>query len=353
MTARRGKAENLKRSKSAGRRRRPRATQARLADVATAAAVSTATASRALTRPETVSDQLRKRVTDAAGALGYIANGAARALAQRRSGWVGVLAGDLGEPGTAPALAALQHGLGVGGRALLLGMCGKDVTTLDAARMLLGRNVEALVFLGVAIPPDLAELRGIQRVPCVSVDRTDGSGFVAGSGLDLGRAGKLVADYLLQLGHRRLAVISASHSAIGDVLLETVRAEGVLAGAEVELLIPDDGLFAEQLAHRFALPNAPTAAICSSDVSALAMMQACASLGIDVPERMSIVGLGDTPLARCISPTLTSLRIPSSVAGLAAAEYVLAVLAGIPPARVECAVKLVIRRSSGRPGLNA
>ena len=100
------------------------------------------------------------------------------------------------------------------------------------------------------------------------------------------------------------------------------------------------------------MPNSPTAAICGSDAIALAVMHACARHGIEVPRRMSIVGFGDTPLARCVSPMLTSVRIAARGAGVAAAEYLLARLAGRASDITELPIKLVVRASTGPPMLS-
>ena len=332
---------------SGGNRRRARGVRATLADVASAAAVSTASASRALTRPEAVSEELRTRVTGAADLLGYVANSAARALARRESGCVGVIVGDLEEPGVAPALGALDERLAAAGWALLLRAGGEAATTLKSAAALLGRGVEGLVFVGVATPPGLAALRGIERLPCVSVDRGDETGFVGGTGLDRARAGQLIADYLLQLGHRRLAVVAGAASAVGALVAEAVRAERAGRGFELEVLSLNEAFAPDRIAAWPRLQNAPTALICGSDAVASAMMQACMNLGIGVPRQMSIVGFGDTPLARCVSPKLSSLRIPATAAGIAAAEHLLARFAGDTPDRTECSAKLVVRGSTG------
>ena len=332
------------------RRRRPHGARATLTDVARAAAVSTASASRALTRPGAVSDELRLRVSEAANTLGYVPNSAARALASRRSGLIGVVTGDLDEPGMAPALTALDARLTDAGWALLLGGGGKDGTPLDGVRALVSRGIEALVFLGAAIPTDLGEVRGLQRLPCVSVDRADRAGFTASAGLDLGRAGKLIAGYLGQLGHRRLAVVAESHSVIGALLVDALR-DNALAESTLEVLNIGDEPVAEGILKWLALPNPPTAAICSSDAVALAVMHACACHGIDVPGRISVVGFGDSPLARCVSPMLTSVRIPARSAGSAAAEYLLAHFAGRVADCTELPVKLAVRGSTGRSTL--
>ncbi len=291
-------------------------------------------------------------MSEAATVLGYVPNSAARALVRRRSGLMGVVAGDLAEPGLAPALAGFEARLTDDGWAPLLGGGRKDRTPLDEARALVGHGVEGLAFLGVGVPPDLGLVRGIQRLPCVSVDRTDASGFAANAGLDLARAGKLIADYLGRLGHRRLAVIAESRSAVGALLVYGLRPDKVPAGFSLELLTMDDEPLAEGLSRWFARPNSPTAAICGSDAVALAVMHGCARHGIDVPGRMSIMGFGDTPLARCVSPMLTSVRIPARAAGVAAAEYLLAHLAGRASDIAELPIKLVVRASTGPPMLS-
>ena len=333
-----------------GRRRpRPRGSQATLTDVARAAAVSTASASRALTRPQAVSDELRIRVAEAANTLGYVPNRAARALACRRSGSVGVITGNLNDPGMASALAALEARLTDAGWDLLLGSGSEDGTPLAGARALLSRGVGALVFLGVDLPSELREVRGIQRLPCVSVDRTDRTGFTASAGLDLGRAGKLIADYLGQLGHRCMAVVAEPCSLVSTLVVEALGADQALGGSAPEVMHIGDEPIAEGILRWLALPNSPTAAICVSDFTALAVMHACACHGIDVPGRLSVVGFGDSPLARCVSPTLTSVRIPARAAGIAAAEYLLARFADRVPDLAEWPVKLAIRGSTGPP----
>lgn len=333
------------RRKIASRRSGAHGRQATLKDVADSAAVSTASASRALTRPEAVSDALREKVLAAAAALGYVGNGAARALARRRSGWIGVVAGELDGPATAPALAALESRLTSAGWALLLATVGMEASPLDAARALAGRGVEALAFVGVAVPEGLAQLPGLERVPCVSVDRADDGRGVAS--LDLGRSGTLATDYLSSLGHRRIALIAEAHAHFDHRLRVTVRAECASTGTKLEVLDPAEESLSDTIAGWSATPTAPTAVICASDALALAVMLACFRAGTAIPGSLSIVGIGDTPLARRVSPMLTSIRIPGSAAGLAAAEYLLAQLAGTGFEPAELSIKLAVRGTTG------
>jgi LacI family transcriptional regulator len=288
-------------------------------------------------------------VSEAANTLGYVPNSAARALACHRSGLVGVVTGEFDEPGVATALAAFDARLAEAGWALLLRSGGKDGTPLASARALVTRGVEGLAFLGVRIPTELGELEEFQHVPCVSADRTDRTGFIASAGLDPDRAGKLIADYLGQLGHRSMGVVTESHSIIGALVVDALRANNAFDGSLLEVIYMGGEPVAEGILRWLALPNSPTAVICVSDAIALAVMHACACHGIDVPGRLSVVGFGDTPLARCVSPTLTSVRIPARAAGIAAAEYLLARVAGRVSDLAELPVKLAIRGSTGPP----
>ena len=84
---------------------------------------------------------------------------------------------------------------------------------------------------------------------------------------------------------------------------------------------------AVRAAIRRLIENAVTAIVALSDVAAAAALRECRALGVDVPGRISVMGCGDTALARCLDPQLTSVRVPASASGRAAAEYLVAVLA--------------------------
>jgi len=132
-------------------------------------------------------------------------------------------------------------------------------------------------------------------------------------------------------------------------MADALRADKALDGSPLEIMHISHEPIAEGILRWLALWNAPTVAICGSDATALAVMHACACHGIDIPGRLSVVGFGDSPLARCVSPTLTSVRIPARAAGIAAAEYLLARFADHLPDLSELPVKLAIRGSTGPP----
>src|SRR5215468_1404927 len=130
-----------------------------LRDVARAAGVSTASASRAIARPEVVSEQLRERILAAAGRLGYSPNLAARALVARRSGLVAMLLDAPIEPLRAAALAAIERELARAGYALLVATARGPEDALARSGDLLGRGVEGVICWSAA-DTDALRVRG-------------------------------------------------------------------------------------------------------------------------------------------------------------------------------------------------
>jgi LacI family transcriptional regulator len=91
-----------------------------------------------------------------------------------------------------------------------------------------------------------------------------------------------------------------------------------------------------------------TAIVACSDVAAAAVVRECRAQSRSVPDRMSVIGWGDTELARNIEPQLTSVRVPWRASGEAAAQYLVAAIAGRDFRWPELPLKLVIRESTGR-----
>jgi DNA-binding LacI/PurR family transcriptional regulator len=133
---------------TARRRRRAIATRGpTLHDVARAAGVSAASVSRALSRPELVSEAVHVRVRAAVRTLAYVPNAAAQALSGRSSRLVGAVVSTLDDPVTMLALEALTRELAVGGAALMLSLAGEDATD-ECVHGLLARGTDAIVFCG-------------------------------------------------------------------------------------------------------------------------------------------------------------------------------------------------------------
>jgi len=317
---------------------------ATLRDVARAAGVSVASASRALSRGG-VGPDLQSRIEAAAKRLEYRANLAARALVSRRSGLVGVLVGSVPDSLFAETVGALERRLRVAGYAVLL--ASRESTGESTAPMPL-RDSEAIVYVGIRPMNSEIELLGREALPWVSVCDAPGAERTF---LDVGRqrGGTLATRYLLDLGHRRFSVCAAAAS-------EThLGVAAALVGGVGTLIIGADqgGDLGANLAEgRSAiralldLDDPPTAIVCGSDLEALAAVRECSLRGIDVPGEISVVGFGDREFARHARPALTTVRVSAAAIGTHAGELLLAALRGEPTSLVEVPLKLVVRETT-------
>jgi len=328
----------------------------KLSDVARGAGVSLATASRALSEPGMVRAETRARVLGVAAMLGYVPHGAARALATRRSRTVGAVFPPVDNPIFAAATQALGHELAKSGYTLLLAAHEYDpAAELGATRTLLERGVDGLVLVGMDHDPELYALLKHAGVPYDLMWSVDPSGHHPCVGVAHRIASVRATQHLLELGHREFAVI-AGRTAHNDRSRE--RLAGVreaLAARAIELR-PDRIVESEfalpqaREALRLLLARAPgfSALVCGNDVLAIGALAECASRGIPVPGRLSIVGFDDIDMASGVTPALTTVRVPAEEMGRRAAARMLARLQGREVAHIEeLPAEVIVRASSG------
>jgi LacI family transcriptional regulator len=300
-----------------------------LRDVAAVARVHVATASRALDAETAhpVSQETRARVQQVAEELGYRHHMMARGLRRGFSSTVGVVVADLGNPYTAPILRGLQSSLETADYMALMTESRDDSEALErAVGHLLARQVDGLVLL-TARWGDLERIRGwMSRVPVVlAVRGLSGSGVPQVTHDDLGGA-RLAAGHLAELGLEAWAVPAASRPVFdeGRRLMAAALADGRPA----------------------------TAAFAHNDAMAMGAVRALRDAGLDCPRDLSVVGYNDVPMADCLDPPLTTIRLDGDMIGRRAAEAVLAAIRGlpIPDPGPPVPAELVVRASATRPG---
>lgn len=340
-------------------RRRGRAdgsVRATMVDVAAAAGVSTATVSRALVHPEGVTAPLVERVRLAVEQLRYVPNPAARALSSLHTRLVGVLVATLTDPVLGDALAAAQQALAEAGFGVLVAVTGGGQPATDAAaQRMAAREVEGLLVLGG--PPPAQAVRGGRegRTPIVALDGDPGAEGPLHCDVDYRLAGETVGHFLAGLGHRAWVFVAGTEdSGRCTALRAGLRAAmGPRGGAEVDAPAPGFRPPVAVLRGRvdawMRCPRPPTALMCADDLTALAVLKACADAGVAVPGQMSIVGCGDAPFAALATPALTTLRIPGAALGHEAVRLLLMAQDRVPVVGARLRCKLVVRRSSGAP----
>lgn len=330
-----------------------------LRDVANMVGVSISTVSRALHRPEMVDAKTRERISMAVNALGYVPQGAGRALSSRRTGTIGAVIPRFGASAFAQTLEALRHALGKANYTLLLSQpaVGED-TDIRLLRTLLERGVDGIVLLGNDCPASWQELITKNNVP-VALIWADSSQAPPGSvGFDNYSAGQQAAEHLLELGHRHFAYISGhlSHNQRArqryQGLLETIAARnGVLAR---ELIIEANYGFAEghACAQKLLATKRPfTALICGNDYLALGAMAGLREQNLKIPDDISVIGFNDSEYSPFIDPPLTTIHFPSVKIGEAAAHAILKGIdaKGTMPDALILPTHCVVRQSTRQP----
>ncbi len=316
----------------------PPATRTRTAarDVALLAGVSTATVSRALNNPEHVDPATLERVRDAMAKLRYVPHGVARSLRSQRSRMVGAIVPSFDYALYARTTSALQQTLSQHGYSVVLAEHHYDLAQeLQVARHLIEHGVDAFVFVGVEHDPRLFALLEDYGRPFVLTWGVDPEGRRPCIGFDNRAAGQLMARHLVELGHRRFAMISAPLDG-NDRGRE--RGAGIRAAlAEAGLHLPETHVqyaritlasAQEAMERLLALPQRPTAVLATNDVLAVGAMVACRAAGVRIPQDVSIAGVDNTDLGATQTPGLTSVRTPIVEIGRAAAEQLIARMDG-------------------------
>lgn len=324
-------------------------------DVAERAGVSQPTVSLVLSdsRSVRVADDTRERVLRAAQELGYRPNLLARGLVRQRSYALGLIVPDLSNPFFVDVVGGVQRVASEEGYAVLL--CETRHTPVERhLEELRGRLIDGVIIdaLGATSLPDeeLADLS-----PVLIDEESRRWPYVAS---DAEGAGRLAAQHLLELSHRRLAFIGPPvdtfafrHRERGFVA--TARMAGV--GVPSERLRRAEPTVAGGQAGMRALlglepDRRPTAVFCANDLVALGALKACLAAGLAVPDDISLVGCDDIELARVGTPELTTVAIPATELGARAARHLIRRLDADeeprPPAR-RLQVRLVVRKTTG------
>jgi DNA-binding LacI/PurR family transcriptional regulator len=336
--------------------------------------VSRMTVSNAFSRPDQLSEELRRKILLTADELGYVGpDPAARALARGTTGAVGVLLTDslrfaFTDEVATGFLGAVVEELAPTGLALTL------LTADGGGDVVPARDVAidgALVYSCRVESPSRAWLLR-RQLPLVFVDQDPVPGIPSVNVDDRGGA-RAAAQHLVDLGHRRIGIVNIAldgpRGLVDDPLATSFghpqrqRVLGWLDALGAAGITPttvqiehDDEDEAEEVARiLLALEDPPTAVLCFSDVLALGVMRAAEDCGVSVPAGLSVVGFDDSPVARRVRPGLTTVRQDITAKGHLAGA---ALTAAIQHARAGTKTRarhqllpteLVVRQSTSHP----
>ena len=306
---------------------------ATLRDVATAAGVHPATASRAL-NPGTrllVSEETARRVSEAADRLGYRPNPVARSLRTRRSHTIGVLIPDLNNPLFPPMIRGIEDRLAEHGYVALIGNTDVDMAkerlVFDQMR---ARHVDGFV-LATAITgsPILAEAAEAD-VPVVLMNRTSPDYPFSSVAVDNEQGVRAAVTHLVALGHTRIGHIAGPQdTSTGAARLRGFRAAMATHKVPVteEHIAYASGYSLEEGvrcgAELLAANRDLTAIVAGNDMLAIGCYGAFDELGLRCPEDVSIIGFNDMPFIDRLRPPLSSVRFPHYQLGTEAATLLI------------------------------
>jgi len=327
-----------------------------LQDVARAANVSIASVSRVINGSANVSDAVKQRVERACADLGYVPNGAARALSSRRTRAIGAVVPAIENSGFAVTIGALQNRVEQAGYTLLLANSGYDPEVeLRMVKALLTQGVDGLVLVGHRHDPRLLPM--LERMGTVFVETWTLNNDSPCVGFDNEKAARQVIEYLVSLGHTSISTI-AGRTQFND------RSASRIASMEAFLAQRDLKLHSERLVEHpyrildgrlamrslLASGDRPTAVVCGNDQLAFGALIEATSLGVDVPGEISITGFNDLDYAAHLAPPLTTLHVPVEQMGTMAGDYIVSRLQGEPIADMaEVDVSLIVRGTTAPP----
>jgi LacI family transcriptional regulator len=331
-----------------------------LRDVATAAGVHAATASRAL-NPETrrlVNSETAERVIREASRLGYKPNPIARSLKTARSATVGLVIPDLTNPLFPPIVRGIEDVLGPAGYNAWIVNTDNDPTREEAVvESLRSRQVEGLIVATARLEHPLLQRLREQGVRMVLVNRRVGDGSIPSVTADDAAGVALAVAHLVSLGHRRIAHLAGPQ----DTSTGLLREQGFLQALRDHGLSADPALVAScdywteaEGARAFrGLLDADlrfSAVIAGNDLLALGCYDVFAERAISCPGDISVVGFNDMPFLDKLRPPLTTVRVPHYEVGVAAARMLLETLQDPEqaPESLLLPLSLVVRQSTGR-----
>ena len=294
--------------------------------------MSIATASRVLNgSSHPVSDGTRERVLEAARELGYSPSALARALVTRRSRIIGVMVGDIVDTYFAEITRGVED---VAGRAgymtIVFSADRRTELEIEQLAVLSDYHAEGVIFAGSGY---LEDPRGDDLAVAVARARERGISVLALAMRDFdcprivadNRAAAYdITDYVLSLGHRRVAYIGGPPGLYASRdRLEGFRSAMTDAGAEPGLVHEGDFSYEQGYAaalQMIAEAELPDAVIGANDETAIGALAALRQARIDVPARVSVAGMTDTRLARFSD--MTTVSVPMYQFGAAAARRI-------------------------------
>ena len=321
-------------------------------DVADRAGVSTATVSRVLSGAAPGRPATARRVVAAARELGYRPSGIARSLKRRRTRTLGLIITDIQNPFYPELVRAVEDAARAVGHSVLLVNGAEDPEReRRALEELADRWVDGIIIAASQMTARHTDWLASATIPIALVNSRLPTDAIPAILSDNRSGGRLAAEHLLGLGHRRIGYLTAppANAAVAERLAGTrdaLRAAGLDAGS-LPLQEGDGHVSGGQAAMERLLAAHPdlTAVVCYNDLTAIGAMRALRAAGRSIPQDVSVVGFDGIDLAGYVEPPLTTVAQQTREMGRWAVETVLARLEeGAAPRSGAVLLSVALRR---------
>jgi LacI family repressor for deo operon, udp, cdd, tsx, nupC, and nupG len=300
--------------------------QVSIKDVARLAGVSIATVSRCVNEPERVRPETREKVEQAIRETGYSPNTLAQSFRRGKTHLIMVVLPSVGDPFFTGVMQGIRAVASEHGYSLLINETQFNTLTADEiVTMVVSRRADGIVLLASMSPFGNRVLSSTSHralpivIGCetVSPELADFPGIH----IDNFAAAREATEYLVSLGHERIAFITGQENSLltldrekgyRQAMADAGRAAEARWIAEGNLSL--DGAI-EATQGLLALPRPPTAIFCATDEMAIGCLHAVKSAGLRVPGDISVLGFDDNRYARCMDPPLTTVMQPARLIG--------------------------------------
>jgi len=294
-------------------------------EVAKRAGVSPATVSRVLNKTQYISTKMEQRVLEVVRELNYYKNVHARRLATGQSDLFGLVISEIANPFFPEIIRGFQASAWDRGLDVLL--CNTEYNqsrTKSVIRKLIESDVRGVAIMTSSVDKSVTSDLIAAGVGVVFCNLGPAEKLVSNISIDYQRGISQAIEHLVELGHRRAAVIAGPQDNHTAIIIK----EALVAGLQARKLNPfpvldsnyrvDAG--ASSVRTILSEPEIPTVVFCGSDLIAMGAMSALEEAGVKIPEDVSVIGIDDISFAFLARPPLTTIRVPRERLGTIAFE---------------------------------
>jgi LacI family transcriptional regulator len=311
-----------------------------------------ATVSKVLNDRHGVAAGTHARVRAVIEELGYEASLVAQSLRNHRTNVIGILVADL-EPFSAELLKGAADAIRESGFELVIYSAGgRAADRVGWERRYLSRLSGTLIDGAVLVTPTVVDVR--YGAPVVAVDPHTGPSSLPTIDSDNLHGAQLATEHLLELGHRRIAMLTGRP----DLQSARLREDGYRKAMAAAGVAVDEGLVrlgaynaptsADAARELLAGDDRPTAVFAANDTSAIATIDVARELGLQVPDDLSVVGFDNIPESALCTPPLTTVEQPIRTMGHHAVEMLIRLIRDDTPetTHITLATRLVVRHTT-------